>query len=84
MKFLTDNIRVASIALLFKNSSGAKTAYNEIISFLSYRRTYDSFSYVWVHKWDNVEDIINHFIIALYNNHPYKVSGRKPHTFMAN
>ncbi|MBC7091288.1 MAG: hypothetical protein H5T50_05195 [Nitrososphaeria archaeon] len=67
--------RVASIALLFKNSSGAKVAYNEIISFISYRRTYDSFPYVWVPKWDNVEDIINHFIIALYNNHPTPLQG---------
>jgi len=66
--------KVASIALLFKNCSGAKAAYNEIISFLSYRRTYDSYPYLWVPRWDNVEDIINHFIIALYNNHPTKLN----------
>ncbi len=67
--------KFVSIIFLFRNSSGAKAAYEELISFLSWRRTYDSFPYLWVPKWDNVEDIANHFITALYNNHPKILCG---------
>jgi len=67
--------KLACAIFLFSNSSAAKSAYDEIVSFLSWRRTYDSFPYVWVPRWDDVEDIANHFITALYNNHPEAVYG---------
>lgn len=59
----TENSKICSVVLEFENCSGARESYYRYLDFLSNRVKYTSFPYVTIFRWNDVEDLLGHFIV---------------------
>lgn len=69
----TENSNICSVILEFEGQ-GAQESYYQVLAFLSIRERHDCFPYVWVPKWNDVTDMLNHFIFAIQHTYPTELS----------
>lgn len=65
----TEEKKICSVVLQF-GDTGAREGYHEILGFLSVRERHHCYPYVWVPKWMDVTDMLNHFISAMQHLYP--------------
>lgn len=61
----TENSKICSVIMEFENCSGARESYEQILAFLCMRERHDCFPYWWVPRWNEVDDMLNHFIVVI-------------------
>jgi len=61
----TENSNICSLILEFEDSNGSYESYYQMLSFLCVRERHHCFPYVWVPKWNDVADMLNHFITVM-------------------
>ncbi len=61
----TESSSVCSVLLEFENQKGAQESYSQMLAFVCKRSRYDCFPYLWVPRWNDVDDMLNHFIVAM-------------------
>lgn len=61
----TESSNICSVLLEFENQKGAQESYRQMLAFVCIRSRYDCFPYLWVPRWNDVDDMLNHFIVAM-------------------
>lgn len=59
------NSNICSLVLEFAESRGAYECCQQMLAFICQRSRYDCFPYLWVPRWNDVDDMLNHFIVAM-------------------
>jgi len=61
----TETSKICSVIMEFENCSGVRESYEQMLNFLTKRFRYDCYPYTWVPRWNEVYDVLNHFIVAV-------------------
>lgn len=62
-----ENSYICSLVLEFASRRGAYECYQQFLAFVCMRSKYEVFPYVWVPNWNDVDDMLNHFVVAMKN-----------------
>jgi len=62
-----EDSNICSIVLEFGDRKGAYECYQQMLAFVCIRSKYECFPYVWVPVWNDVEDMLSHFAVAMRN-----------------